>query len=139
MNSSESSTIFPAGELGTAPVDSSAQQWSGHEHVAAPIQLEAQKLLDQAGSPDLAKQAIDAVAEAQALNSPRDELARHAGFPSWSALEASSVPLSGADGNCWFVTPLADERWIAWNIQSFQFTQQFAALEDLYRYLAQSE
>lgn len=39
-----------------------AEEWQMHEHIAPPIQIQAQKLLDDAGSPGLAKQAIDAAA-----------------------------------------------------------------------------
>ena len=127
------------GEVASASMGSLAGQWTEHEHIAIPVQLEALKLLEEAGSPDLAKQAIDAAAEAQRLDSPREEVARQAGFSSWSALEASSVPLSVAERNHWFVAPLSCQRWIAWNMQSYTVTRQFASLEDLYRHLAEAE
>jgi hypothetical protein len=114
-------------------------EWIQHEHVAVPLQLEAQKLLDEAGSPDLAKQAIDAAAEAQASDSPRERMARQSGFASWAELEATSIPLSQAAGNPWFAAPITGEQWIAWNQHSCEITQEFASLEDLYRYLARSE
>jgi hypothetical protein len=123
----------------TNPPPPNAEEWIHHVHVAVPLQLEAQKLLDEAGSPDLAKQAIDAAAETQAINSPREQMARQSGFASWAELEATSIPLSQAAGNPWFAAPITGEQWIAWNQQSCEITQEFASLEDLYRHLARSE
>jgi hypothetical protein len=66
-------------------------------------------------------------------------MARQSGFASWAELEATSIPLSQAAGNPWFAAPITGEQWIAWNQHSCEITQEFASLEDLYRYLARSE
>jgi hypothetical protein len=42
----------------------SAAEWMAHEHMAAPLHVQAHRLIEQAGSPELAKQAIDAAAQA---------------------------------------------------------------------------
>lgn len=40
-------------------VNEQTVEWNEHEHIAITIQIEAEKLLHQAGSPELAKEAID--------------------------------------------------------------------------------
>ena len=60
-----------------------AETWQEHEHVAPPVQNQAQKLLDEAGSPELAKHAVDAAAKTQPLPaSAHDQFARQLGFAS---------------------------------------------------------
>lgn len=52
-----------------------SNQWSEHEHVSEQVQLEAQKLVEMVGSPELAKHAIDVVEQRQ-----QTSLADHSGI-----------------------------------------------------------
>jgi len=68
MNSSyEDSEPSPATTQSTVQ----AEDWSEHEHVSEQIQREAQKLVDQAGSPGIAKMAIEVIELQQGM--PRSE------------------------------------------------------------------
>jgi len=94
----------------------SSETWREHEHVAPPVQIQAQKLLDEAGSPDLAKHAVDAAAKTQPLPaSAHDQFARQLGFASYLSLFEASTPLMSAVGKQWFVTALRTDQWILWN------------------------
>src|SRR5687768_2999335 len=56
------------------------------EHIATPVQIEAQKLLEDAGSPELAKHAVDVAAIGRGEGSPQDQFARRLGFASYLSL-----------------------------------------------------
>lgn len=43
-------------------VNEQTVEWNEHEHVSITVQIEAEKLLVQTGSPELAKEAIDSAA-----------------------------------------------------------------------------
>jgi hypothetical protein len=93
-----------------------AETWQEHEHVAPPILNQAQKLLDEAGSPDLAKHAVDAAAKTQPLPvSAHDQFARQLGFASYLSLFEASTPIMSAVGKQWLVTALRTDQWILWN------------------------
>ena len=94
-----------------------SEAWGEHEHVAPPVQVQAQKLLDEAGSPDLAKHAINAAAATSpaTAGSPHDQFARQLGFHSYLSLFEASTPAGSAEGRQWFVTALKQDRWILWN------------------------
>ena len=49
-----------------------AAEWHDHEHVADQVQLAAQQLVEQAGSPELAKHAIEVVEKRQTDSSGGD-------------------------------------------------------------------
>jgi hypothetical protein len=65
-NSSNTTTVPMA-----VPVKESAD-WTEHEHVSEHVQLEAQKLVDLAGSSELARNAIDIADQRQAALPPDD-------------------------------------------------------------------
>jgi hypothetical protein len=95
-----------------------AERWSNHEHVTPAIQSEAQKLVDRAGTPELAKHAVDEAVQTAAsaeLGSAHDQFARQWGFPSYLAMFEASDPIVSAGGKQWCVTALAEDRWILWN------------------------
>jgi len=49
-----------------------SDEWSEHEHVSAQVQLEAEKLVDMVGTPELAKQAINMLEQKQQPSSTGD-------------------------------------------------------------------
>jgi hypothetical protein len=93
------------------------QHWSAHEHTAPSVQNEAQKLVHHAGSPELAKHAVDEAAQSAASvsGSAHDQFARQWGFPSYLALFEASDPIASAGGKQWCVTAVAENGWILWN------------------------
>ena len=124
----------PHGETGS-------QQWPSHEHEASPAQIQAQKLLEQAGSPELAKHAVDAAAGG-GEGSPQDQFARELGFASYLSLfEDSSLILADADRQ-WFVTAIRNGEWVLWNDSDLKVAgtyQSRAAAEGAARRAAQSD
>lgn len=46
-------------------VNEQTVEWTEHEHLSLEIQIEAKQLVSHAGSPELAKEAIDSVARDQ--------------------------------------------------------------------------
>ena len=100
-----------------------SEAWQEHEHIAPPLVNQAQRLLDDAGSPELAKHAVDAVAKSLPLatnvqslaTSAHDQFARQLGFVSYLSLFEASTPLRGTVGKQWFLTALRTDLWVVWN------------------------
>ena len=92
-----------------------AVEWPAHEHVATPVQIEAQKLLEQAGSPELAKHAIDSAASGRSVGSPQDHFARQLGFASYLSLFEDSSLLFADDRAQWFASAIRNGEWVLWN------------------------
>lgn len=116
-----------------------ANEWNQHEHVCPAVELEAQRLIDHAGSPDLAKQAIDAASQHQIeQHSPADDFAQQLGYPSRVQLLAASAQLMAQDGTPWWVTEVREEGWVVWNDQSLSEAQQFSSLEALNQFVCQN-
>lgn len=112
-------------------------EWKEHEHVAPAVQVEAEKLVERAGSPELAKQAIDEVSQQEErLASQREELARQHGFPSLEAMLASSIRIAAPDGSAWWATEIQHEGWMVWNDRERAVKRRFPTLEACHRYLA---
>src|SRR5688500_15111231 len=75
------------------PSTEHSPRWPAHEHVAPPVEAQAEQLLKTAGSPGLAHQALDAAERQQAPEgSIQDEFARRWGFTSYLEMfEASTL------------------------------------------------
>ncbi|MGE0759059.1 MAG: hypothetical protein AB7O38_18720 [Pirellulaceae bacterium] len=113
------------------------QEWKEHEHVAPAVQVEAEKLVERAGSAELAKQAIDEVSQQEKrLAAQREELARQHGFPSLDAMLASSIRLSAPDGSAWWATEIQHEGWMIWSDRELAVKRRFPTLEACHRFLA---
>jgi hypothetical protein len=98
-----------------APPD---HQWREHEHSSETTNLEADKLVQSTGSPELAKHAVDQM-QARADAAPpheqtadQDAAARELGFDSFDALVKASVAFPVERGRTFFVCELSDGRWI---------------------------
>jgi hypothetical protein len=126
----------------STPTPSAAHEseWLRHEHVSETAAAPAQELVERAGSPELAKQAIDAVAERASNNttnenvtiediSPRQRLAHELGFASHEQLVAASPKLSSQQNAAWFATPYRRE-WVVWNDREFTVRDRFASREE---------
>ncbi len=115
-----------------------AGDWAQHEHVADPIEIEARRLISAAGSPDLAKQAVESAAESQSRGPTirsLEELAVQAGFASRMELLAASTPLNAPDGALWWATAVKGNRWIVWRLEELAIEPTFASQEEIQQYL----
>lgn len=120
------SAARPASE----PSDDAAK-WTEHEHVAAPLHAHAQKLIDQAGSPGLARQAIRAAEQdAPARASTQDEFARRWGFRSYLELFEASTRVHAAEGKNWLATAVPDGGWIVWNDSDLRADATYATRDE---------
>jgi hypothetical protein len=126
-------------DSGGPPAEGSnaAAGWREHEHVAGPVQNDAQKLIDNAGSPELAKKAVDSAARdhktqpsAAGGGSAKDRLARNHGFNSYLELFEASTTMSQSDGKNWFVTAVPGGKWIMWNDRDLEAHRSFDTFEE---------
>ena len=101
------------------------------------IEAQAQKLLHEAGSPQLAKQAVDTAARRETIPDFRqDMLAQKLGFTSRENLLAASTPITAADGTVWWATNSQREsRWSLWSEESMETTDSFGSLEEVRRHV----
>ena len=114
--------------------------WGDHEHVADSAKAQAQQLVEQVGSVDLAKQALDAVGElmqnsADPLKSVEQtdrqkNFCQALGFESCEELVQHSSPTASNDGKDWFETELSDGSWIVWNQHDLQADRHFASRDE---------
>ena len=91
--------------------------WAEHEHIAPPVQSQAQRLLYEAGSPELAKHALEVAAGELPGSHPDllDELAERWGYRSRHDLLAASISVASSHGQMWWLTPVNGRAWIAWS------------------------
>jgi hypothetical protein len=114
-----------------------SNNWKEHEHVAPPVEAQAQKLLEEAGSPAIAKHAIDAAAQRQPRpDSDPDQFARHCGFDSRTELFSASTKLTASDGAQWWATPLKGNGWVVWSDRDFRVQHVFTTFDDARRSIA---
>ena len=106
-------------------------EWNEHEHLAPALQMEAEKLISQAGSAEMAKRAIDAIADTW-VEDPKtrhDKFAREWGFASYLSMLQCSMSISAAREKNWCVTAVKDGRWIMWNDEDLVALENFRPLE----------
>jgi hypothetical protein len=107
------------------------QAWTEHEHVAPPVELEARKLLSAAGTPEVAKQALEAVAESRTHeNHKTEDLALALGFRSYRALLEGSTKGANIAGYQWFVTAIRGDEWVLWNDRDLEILGVFETQAD---------
>jgi hypothetical protein len=120
--------------LSVGPTPADTEDWHLHEHVADSAKVRAQALVDQVGSVDLAKQAVEAVGRAvvhlASDTSSGDTLDQILGFACREELERASSPIESNDGKTWFLTQLPDCAWAVWNTQQRLSERQFNSREE---------
>src|SRR5262245_39377731 len=80
------------------------------------VEVQAQKLIHEAGSPRAAKDAVDIAAEREhEPDFQEDHFAQRWGFASRAQMRAASKPLTRYDGSAWWATKLSTGRWVVWN------------------------
>jgi len=100
------------------------------------VEVQAQKLIHEAGSTDAAKTAVEVAAEREhEPDFQEDHFAQRLGFASRAEMRAASKPISTADGDTWWATRLASDRWVVWNKNDLTATRTFSSLEDARRSL----
>lgn len=103
-----------------------AEDWQVHEHVSEAVSKDASHLVEQTGSPELAKHAIDTVQKReQQPPADKDDFAAQLGFASYLEMFEASSTVSGKDGESWLITPSDNGKWIAWNEQHLQLDNTF--------------
>jgi hypothetical protein len=117
--------------------ESTTDSWEQHEHLSAQLELDALRLLADAGTPELAKFAIDSV-EQQQHDQMRNEFAQALGFASYSDMLAASAGIATNDEKLWFVTPLADGQWVGWNFVEIKADVKHATREAAIAHVEQS-
>lgn len=129
---------------GASPSDAKGQSpskvekdvtWSRHEHVASPVQTQAQKLLHEAGSPELAHLAVDQAAE-ETATIDLDQRAKRWGFASRHRLLAGSVSLVSRQGRAWWATLIGDGKWVAWNDRDSSTSGDLKSLDEVRQFVA---
>jgi hypothetical protein len=105
-----------------------ADEWTQHEHVADRAKIEAQRLVDAVGTPELAKQAVDAATSDPATN--KEELATKLGFVSYLEMFEASMAVRNLSGQSYFVTCDREGKWLVWNERMLDNGKRFATRED---------
>jgi hypothetical protein len=115
---------YPPGHLAESPVPKG-------------IEAEAQKLLHDAGSPQLAKHAIDTAARRETIPDFRqDTLAHKLGFKSREEMLSASKPITATDGTVWWATHSPrDSRWSLWSEETVDTANTFGSLEEARRHV----
>lgn len=107
----------PAGSVAMAPIPKG-------------VEMHAQKLIHEAGSPALAKDAVDGAAQREMIpDFVEDLFGQRFGFASRPELLAASKPVTAADGTPWWTTAIGGDRWIVWNQHDMSASQTYATLE----------
>lgn len=125
MCAAESNDHLP----GKRPERSAAEQWTHHEHVADPVVSEAQRLVNLAGSVELAKQSLNAATEPLSA-ADQAELAVQLGYDSYESLLAASTVVVGADNSVWCITQDRNRQWVVWDASSNQSPRLFPSMEE---------
>lgn len=118
------------------PNEAAPQHWEEHEHLTPPVEAQAKRLVEEAGSKERAKHAVDAAGDAAPLAmqaADKDQFARQLGFTSYLDLFEASTRESSADGGSWFTTAVRGGGWVAWNDVDLTASQRVATIEEARR------
>jgi hypothetical protein len=97
----------------------------------AVVEVQAQKLIHEAGSPTAAKTAVDVAAEREHFpDFQEDHFALRWGFASRAQMRAASKPLGGGDGSTWWATELPTGRWVVWNKEHMAAADTYGSLDE---------
>ena len=93
------------------------------------VELQAQRLVHNAGSAEDAKKAIDAAVDKETAGDFRqDTFAMRFGFASRRELLAASKPLFDSQTSNWWATELKNGRWIVWGAEDLSAQDTFESL-----------
>lgn len=111
-------------------------RWREHEHTADRSAGKAKELIQETGSAELAKHAIEAAADAQpdegieSHKETRSAFSRAMGFHSFEELLHASQQIESNDGMQWYLTALPDQHWAAWNEIQLHLDRHYATKEE---------
>jgi hypothetical protein len=105
------------------------EQWQEHEYQADSVQLQAKKLIEKTGSPELAKHAVDQATPSVPAGEERESHARAFGFESYATLYLASEPLIGPEGEPWRAARLGSGKWIVWQNETWPEHKVFSSYE----------
>ena len=118
---------------GAPPISTPLPPGTAHKSPVPPqVEVQATKLLHEAGSCDAAKTAVEVVAERE--NEPdfqEDHFALRWGFASRAELRRASKPLPSDDGTPLWATELPNGRWIYWSKEDMSAAESFSSFEEL--------
>jgi len=101
-----------------------------HPRVPVGIELQAQRLIHEAGSADIAKRVIDQVVERETKSEfLEDVFAARWGFASRAALLAASMPLFDSEQSNWWASQIPDGRWVVWSRDDLSAKTAFPSLD----------
>lgn len=106
------------------------------QHVSDSVELQAQKLIEQTGTPELAKQAIEAAQQPDLPPVSKDELATRLGYTSFLELFEASTPVAARDGTTWYLTPGVQGNWLVWSDADFTLGPTFPSKSEAEAFLA---
>jgi hypothetical protein len=113
-----------------SPGPDQTANWTEHEHIVPPIQSQAQRLLAEAGSPELAKHALDMAAAGPSTDAGHiDGLAQRWGFRPRHDLLAASISIATSSRHMWWLTPIDDRGWVAWTERDSAMSDMLPTLE----------
>ena len=127
---------LPRQVQGRRPAPPAAEQWREHEHQAPVADLQAKQLLQETGSAELAKHAVDQAQSqtetpvAMPSVGDRDAAAKPFGYDSFEALvnDAFAFPVDRGPGL--MVCELKDGRWIRFDRESWPKHEIFRSREE---------
>lgn len=129
-----SSTRTPAGQ----DVPQQSVDWSRCEQSSAPVEMQAERLVREAGSAERAKDAVETAAKGfEQESGNRQRLAQQLGFATYPELAAASTALVIPGDHRWWVTQWGDG-WKAWNSEGTVLSEVFSSLEDARRHIVTS-
>jgi hypothetical protein len=98
------------------------------------LELQAQRLVRNAGSAENAKKAVDACVEKESIASFREDMfAERWGFASRKKLLNASRPLFPSDDSNWWATRLSSGRWIVWSQDDLSANDTFASFDEAHK------
>ena len=112
----------------------SSDQWDIHEHVAAIVEIEAKRLLEASSNAEIAKQAVDAIADANpTLANLQCLFAESLGFLNYRSLVESSTPARQIGERQWYATSIRANEWVLWNDRDLAVAGVFESLDSAKR------
>ncbi|MEX2308926.1 MAG: hypothetical protein WD738_15100 [Pirellulales bacterium] len=101
-----------------------AEAWTEHEHGAEAVSNQAQKLVNMAGSIELANEALKSTVDPLS-GTQKKEVAKQLGYESFEALLAASMVMTLGDGSAWCLTRDRSGAWAAWNVCAIDLPHRF--------------
>ena len=129
---SSASTSLPASdskEVGEASLQAGlSADWNEHEHISAQVQLEAAKLVEMVGTPELAKQAINNVERNQLASTGDSELKDSLASSRFAASQmVATLRKSLEDLETSFATPVFPGELTQWVANALRACEQVRA------------